>query len=218
MRFSQQLQHAAAQVWEAQHKHPFIRGIADGTLDPQRFRAYIRQDYLFLIEYARVLALACARAPRLEQMERFAELAHSTLRTELDLHRAYAADWEITRAQLERERPQPATRAYTDFLLRTAALGEFGELVAAVLPCMWGYSDLGQRLAQHPPPSEQRYARWIAMYSSDEFAELAQWCRELCDQAAVDAGQEARTRMREAFLASSRYELDFWESAWRCAA
>jgi thiaminase (transcriptional activator TenA) len=123
MRFSEQLRQAAADVWEAQHEHPFVRGIGDGTLDPERFRVYVRQDYLFLIEYGRALALACARAPRLEVMERFAELAESTLRTEMDLHRAYAAEWGISSEELERERPHAATRAYTDFLLRTAAAG-----------------------------------------------------------------------------------------------
>jgi thiaminase/transcriptional activator TenA len=177
----------------------------------------VRQDYLFLIEYGRLLALACARAPRLELMERFAELAQSTLRTEMDLHRAYAADWGISREELERERPHTATRAYTDFLLRTAALGDFGELVAALLPCMWGYSELGQRLAQDRRPTEERYARWIEMYSGDEFAKLARWCREVCDEAATGAAAETRGRMQEAFLASSRYELEFWESAWRFA-
>ena len=83
---------------------------------------------------------------------------------------------------------------------------------------MWGYSELGQRLAQQPPPTEERYARWIAMYSSEEFAKLARWCRELSDEAAADAGNDTRTRMRGAFIASSRYELDFWESAWRSTA
>jgi thiaminase/transcriptional activator TenA len=218
MRFSEQLRREAADVWEAQYEHPFVRGIGDGTLDPERFRLYVRQDYLFLIEYGRLLALACARAPSLDVMERFAELAQSTLRTEMDLHRAYAADWGISREELERERPHAATRAYTDFLLRTAALGDFAELVAALLPCMWGYSELGRRLAQERRPTDERYARWIAMYSSEEFAKLARWCRELCDEAAAGAGEETTRRMREAFIASSRYELDFWQSAWRHAA
>jgi thiaminase/transcriptional activator TenA len=217
MRFSEQLRQTATDVWEGQHQHPFVRGIGDGTLDPERFRFYMRQDYLFLIEYGRLLALACARAPRLELMERFADLTQSTLRTEMELHRAYAAEWGIARTELEEERPHAATRAYTNFLLRTGALGDFGELIAALLPCMWGYSELGQRLAQRPRSPEQRYARWIEMYSGDEFAKLAGWCREVCDEAASGAGEEARRRMREAFVASSRYELDFWEAAWRYA-
>jgi thiaminase/transcriptional activator TenA len=137
-RFSEQLRRAAADIWEAQHEHPFVRGIADGTLDPDRFRFYIRQDYLFLIDYGRVLALACARAPRLELMNRSAALTNSTLHTEMEVHRAYAAEWGISRDELAREHVHPATRAYSDFLLRTAALGDFGELVAALLPCTWG--------------------------------------------------------------------------------
>jgi len=66
MRFSEQLRDVATEVWEAQHEHPFVRAIGDGTLDPARFRMYVCQDYLFLIEYVRLLALVCARAPRLE--------------------------------------------------------------------------------------------------------------------------------------------------------
>jgi thiaminase/transcriptional activator TenA len=217
MRFSIQLRQAAADLWEAQHQHRFVRAMRDGSLDADRFRFYVRQDYLFLIEYGRLLALACARAPRLEWMERFAEITHSTLRTEMDLHRAYAAEWGISIAALEQERPHSVTRGYTDFLLRTAALGDFGELVAALLPCMWGYSELGQRLAHAQPPPAERYASWIEMYAGADFASLARWCREVCDEAAAGAAEEARQRMRDAFLTSSQYELDFWEQAWRSA-
>ena len=218
MGFSDLLRQAAADVWEAQHQHPFVCGIRDGTLHADRFRFYVRQDYLFLIDYGRTLALACTRAPRLEWTVRFAEIAHSTLRTEMDLHRAYAAEWGISRAALEHERPGAVTRGYTDFLLRIAALGDFGELVAALLPCMWGYSELGQRLAQAPTLARGRYTRWIEMYSGQDFAHLANWCRDICDETAAGAGEQARNRMRGAFLTSSQYELDFWEQAWRSAS
>ncbi len=62
-RFTDELREAAEPIWAAQHTHPVVRGIGDGTLDPDRFRSYIRQDYLFLIEYGRLLALASARSP-----------------------------------------------------------------------------------------------------------------------------------------------------------
>lgn len=148
-------------------------------------------------------------------MKRFAELTHAILWTEMELHRDYAAQWGISREELERESPHPATRAYTDFLLRIAALGDFAELIAALLPCMWGYSEIGQRLARDTRGADARFASWIEMYSSDEFAALADWCRQMCEQAAAEVGPDTRRRMRDAFLTSSRHELAFWESAWR---
>jgi thiaminase (transcriptional activator TenA) len=212
--FSAELREAAAPAWEAQHAHPFVRGIGDGTLPEDRFRFYIRQDYLFLIEYGRLLALGAARAPRLEWMRRFAALSQSVLETEMDLHRAFAARWGITTEQLESERTAPATDGYCDFLLRTAALGDFAELVSALLPCMWGYAEIGERLAAGDP-GHDGYAEWIAMYASDEFAELAAWCRELTDAAADGVAGPGRRRMHAAFRASSEHELAFWDSAWR---
>jgi thiaminase (transcriptional activator TenA) len=212
--FSSALRVAAADVWEAQHEHPFVRGIGDGTLPVERFAHYVRQDYLFLVEYARVLALGAARAPELATMRRFADLAHAILDEEMELHRAFAREFDIDEAQLEAEVPSPTTQAYTDFLVRTAALGELSELAAALLPCMWGYAEVGQRLAVADTPRDERYGRWIAMYASDEFAQLAEWCRGLVDRLGAAADEEGRARMTQAFLTCSRYELQFWEMGW----
>lgn len=213
---SDDLRAGAAEVWDAQHEHPFVRGIGDATLDSERFNLWVRQDYLFLIEYARALALGAARAPDLAAMARFADLARATLREEMDLHRSYAADLGISTAELEREAMLPTTRGYTDFLVRTAAHEDFAELVAALLPCMWGFSDIGRRLAERGRPADGRYAKWIDMYASDEFAQLAEWCRELCDRIGgeLPPGGHVRARMAEAFLTSTRYELAFWQMAW----
>jgi thiaminase (transcriptional activator TenA) len=214
-RFTERLHRLAQPIWEAQHAHPFVRGIGDGTLGLEQFKLWVRQDYLFLIDYARVLALAAVRAPDLATTSRFAELTHSTLSVEMELHRSYAAEFGISRAELESEEKTPATRAYTDFLLRVAAVGEFSELAAALLPCMWAFCEIGQRLAQRPRPDDRRYAEWIDMYSSTKFAELARWCRDLVDQVAAQSSEETKRRMEEAFLTSSRYELQFWEMAQR---
>jgi thiaminase (transcriptional activator TenA) len=210
-RFSDDLRREAEPLWRAQLEHPFVRGIASGTLDRERFRRYVRQDYLFLLDYARVLSLAAARAPRAPVACRFAELAHETWTTELELHRAFAAEWGIAVEELGAELAAPPTRAYAGFLIRTATLGEFAEVSAALLPCMWGYSELGRRLAEEGLPDEPRYARWIQLYASPEFAELAEWCRAVVDEESAVASEETRTRMRAAFLESSRHELAFWD-------
>jgi thiaminase (transcriptional activator TenA) len=213
--FSDRVRRKAAPIWEAQLRHPFVRGIGEGTLELEKFKFWLRQDYVFLIDYARVVALASARSPGLPAMTRFAALLHETLNTEMSLHRAYAGEFGISLAELEQEEPARATRGYTDFLLRFAATGDYPELVAALVPCMWGFSEIGQRLARQAPPAEKRYARWIEMYSSADFAELAGWCRELLDEVAAGLPEPMLRRLEEIFLTSSRHEWQFWEMAWK---
>lgn len=214
-RFTERLRQQAHEVWEAQMQHPFVRGIGDGTLGLEKFKFWLCQDYVFLIEYARLLALAAARSPNLDTMIRFATLLKETVDTEMGLHRGYAAEFRISSQDLEREVPAPATRGYTDFLLRIASTGDFSELAAALLPCMWAFSEIGQRLAAQSQHGGNRYAKWIAMYSSSEFAELAQWCRDLVDSLAGGLPERDLQKMEAAFLTSSRYEWLFWEMAWK---
>ena len=216
MPFTDDIRARADKLQQAILGHPFVTGIGDGTLDVERFKHFIRQDYLYLIEYSRVLAMASARAPSLEPMGRFAELLNETLNTEMSLHRGYCARFGITEAELEATQPAPTMQAYTDFLVRTAYDGSFGELVSALLPCMWGYCEIGLTLDERGKPANQPlYAEWIDMYSTPEFKALADWLRGLVDRLAESASPEERQRMEAAYVTSTRYEYAFWDMAYR---
>jgi thiaminase/transcriptional activator TenA len=195
--------------------HPMVDELGAGTLDPEPFRYWVKQDYVYLVEYNRLFALGAAKAPDLDRMETFAELLYETLHTEMDLHRAYAAEFDISEAELAATEPTPTTRAYTDFLVRVASHGTFGDLVAALLPCMWGFNETALRLDERGRPDEPRYAEWIDTYASEEFTELAEWCKGLVDAVARGAPERDRERYRELFHTSARYEYRFWDAAWR---
>ena len=104
---------------ERQLAHPTVRGIANGDLDPTRLRSWLVQDYLFLLDYVRLFALAAARAPDTDTLGRLVDLAHSTFHEELSLHRGYAAEFGLQDTDLDLAEKSPACAAYTDFLLRT---------------------------------------------------------------------------------------------------
>ncbi len=214
MAFTDELLAAARPIWEAQLEHPFVRGIADGTLEEERFKRWVRQDYRYLIEFSRVFAWAAAKADRLESMGWYARALDLTLNTEMALHRRYAERFGITPDELEREPMWPTTRAYTDFLVRTAADGDMTDLVAALLPCVWGYVHLGGRLAEERRPADRRYADWIDQYASEEFAQAAEWLRAEMDRLAEGTTAAKRRRLTELFLVSSRYEWQFWQMCW----
>jgi thiaminase/transcriptional activator TenA len=215
MGLSDSLRKRADGVWRRILEHPFVGGIGDGSLSRDRFTFFLRQDYLFLIEYSRVLAMAAAKAPDLAGMTRFSEVLHATMSQEMELHRRYSAGFGISPEELERTRIAPGTSAYGRYLVSIAHEGSIKEIVAAVLPCEWGYSEIGRHLAATGNASDENpYAEWINTYASDEFSALGAWLRGYLDEQARGCSAAERRRLHEVFLTSSRYEYLFWEMAY----
>ena len=69
----QTLLDAVKDIWNQYHVHPFVLGIRDGTLDREKFRYYIIQDYLYLMDYARTFAIGVAKARSKETANLFAK-------------------------------------------------------------------------------------------------------------------------------------------------
>ena len=161
--------------------HPFVEGIARGTLAHERFAAYVAQDAYFLDAFARAYALALAHAPDRDGLASFARLLAGVI-DELRLHDAYAARWGIALAAVA---PVPATLAYTEFLLATASLRGVGETCAAMTPCMRLYAYLGRELTRRPHVDGNPYAEWISTYGSDNFERLARELERLLERYAT---------------------------------
>ena len=214
--FSEQLRSQHEELWNRAHRdHPFVTGIGDGTLSLERFGYFMRQDYLFLIDYCRVVAMAAAKSPDLESMGRWAKLLDETLNSEMALHRSFCADLGISEAELESTRASPSTLAYTRHLLETAREGSIEEIGAALLPCQWGYDEIGRALASHlTAPQDSLHRRWVEGYTAPEYQALTQWLRGFVDRLAERADDARKQRMSTVFGESTRQEYLFWEAAW----
>jgi len=213
--FTRAIRIKAQPIWDCELKHPFVRGLADGTLSIDRFRFYLAQDYLFLVEYCRVFALAAAKAHDLQTIGLFTGLLDETLNTEMQLHSDYCQRLGIAKADLERTAPTPTTHGYTRHLLTVAYSGSIADIVAAVLPCQLGYAEIGTSLAGAcRSGANPKYAEWIRTYSSQEFIAGADKLASLLDD--LTGGWPARElgSLEALFLTSSRYEYLFWEMAW----
>lgn len=181
--------------------HPFVRGLADGTLPRGHFAGYVAQDAFFLESFARAYALGVAGSPDRTALDTFADLL-AGVRDELRLHASYADQWDIDLANVE---PLPATLAYTDFLLAAANRGGVGLICAAMTPCMRLYAHLGQSLAH---AHSETYAQWVATYADPGFEELATALEWLLDTYADDSSELRRTYRR-----AMRLEVGFFDAA-----
>lgn len=212
---STRLHDAAAPVWEACLRHPFVTGIGDGTLDMEKFRYFMLQDYLYLFDYARVFALGVVKARDPELMRVFAANVDAILGGEMKIHRAYMKRLDITEEQVFSIKPALANLSYTNYMLSVAQTGGPMEIVASILACSWSYAEIGQALAAIPGAAEHPfYGEWIRGYASEEYAATNQALIELMDSLATDAGEEQLAYLTDVFVNCSRYELGFWDMAW----
>jgi thiaminase/transcriptional activator TenA len=214
MKFSERLYEKLQPIWRQNHNHPFVQGMGDGTLEKEKFRFYMIQDYLYLIDYAKLFAIGAMKATDVQTMGKFAALLDSTLNEEMSLHREYAKKFEISEKELEKAQPSPVTLAYTHYMLHVGQSGTLAELVAALLPCMWSYWEIGKELSEKPGANNEFYREWIEMYSSEGFGELATWCINLFDSLTEEKSEVELEKLEEIYLNTTRFEYMFWDMAY----
>ena len=212
---SDRLREAAAPIWEECLKHPFVRGIGDGSLDVKKFQHFMLQDYLYLFDYAKVFAVGVTKAKDPELMRIFSKNVDSILNGEMKIHRAYMARLGITEAQVFAVKPALDNLSYTNYMLSVAHAGGPVEIVASILACSWSYAEIGQALAKIPGAAEHEfYGEWIQGYASEEYAATNQALIELMDELAGEVTEDEFKHLSDIFVNCSRYELGFWDMSW----
>ncbi len=193
--------------------HPFLQGLTDGTLPEDCFRHYVTQDALYLRDYARALSLAGIRSPDENAFLMFNEHAVGAIAVERSLHSGFLKDLNVSEDEFARTSPAPTTLAYTSYLLRKAALGDYPEILGAVLPCYWIYAEVGKALLEQGSPNPM-YQTWIDTYGGEEFGAVVEAVLDLTDRACEDLSPVQRAAVTEAFVTTSRYEWMFWNMGW----
>jgi thiaminase (transcriptional activator TenA) len=213
MRFSDEAWERNADLRAALHRLPFNIELAAGTLLPERFRFYITQDALYLGEYARVLAIAAAKAPDPATVKWLSGAAAEAIAVEQILHSRYLAEFGVDPAAAAAAEPAPDCLAYTSFLLAIAHQQPWEILIAAILPCFWIYWDIATAITRDAAP-ENPYRAWIDTYADPRFGDAVRMVIDIADGAAEAATPGVRAAMLTAFRRCAQYEHLFWDGAY----
>ncbi len=191
--------------------HPFVRGLADGSLPTPRYRDYVAQDAFFLRAFAAAYALAGARCQDAAGKALYQQLAQG-VDDELRLHRQQAERLGI---DLSRVVPGDATLAYTEFLTATAATRPEPCAAAALLPCLRLYAWLGERLLPQLVPTSP-FGDWVRTYADPGFASLWRALAPRLDGAERQgtARDELAALHRRAMHLEHRFFADAWGGTW----
>ena len=212
---TQQLLDYAAEVWTAYNEHPFVLGIQNGTLEREKFRFYMIQDYLYLGDYAKIFALGVAKATSLSNAMLFSRYI-SVMNGELNVHSNYMARLGITQEDIDSAKRSLDSLSYTSYMLRVAYEETEVEIVAAILACAYSYEIIAKKMVENNPAAvdDEFYGSWISGYVSEEYSEENRVLIELLDDMTKSYTPAQIEHLKDVFLACSRYEMAFWDLSW----
>src|SRR5699024_2724487 len=212
--FTDRLWKRVEPIWNSYLEHPFVKGLGEGWLEEDKFKHWLKQDYVYLVEYSRLFALGSAKANDLKTMTSFAKLLHGTLEMEMSLHREYASQFGISHDDLEATEAGATTTAYTSYMLNVSLGGGVKNVVGSVLACGWSYNFIGRTLATWRGSLEQdMYGRWVKKYSSHDFTEIAEGCKNLINELTQDKPERDLASLEEIVVKTSYFEYMFWSMA-----
>ena len=214
----QRLKAATPELWAGYLKNDFIWALAEGTLPERTFRHYIVQDYLYCLQYSRVLAFGAFKGESAADMRKTARKLLGVLDVELALHRELLDDWDVPMSALDEEPEAMESIAYTRYLFDICLKGDALEFHTALAPCVLGYAEVGAMLVASPRTrgAGNPYALWIEKYTSEGFAGVVGIASEQLESIARERLTEKRfPHLVEIFAQTLRLDIAFWKMAVR---
>ena len=217
MKVSERLIAKAMPIWETYFEHPFVKGIADGTLPVEKFRFYMIQDHKYLMQYAKVFALGVLKADKEADMRFFSGMLTAILDTENATHQSYLAKLGVTKEDIENTPMTLNNESYTNYMISIATKGGLPELSAAVLACSRSYYLIGKYIEDNYPEAKNHpfYGYWVNTYTNDIFRQCDEILMQMTDRFAENCSEEELQELERIVLLCSEYEYNFWEMCYR---
>lgn len=216
MLFTDYLFEEVKELWDEYLQHPFLKELGEGTLDKEKFKRYLIQDYLYLKEYAKVYAMAVVKSESIEDMKFFQQSVNGILEDESANHIWYLKNFGEKIEELEKYKMTLDNENYTSYMKSLALTGDLKELMIGVLPCAWSYYYIGVKLKEiyKDQLDGNFYESWIEGYSSQDYVMCAKKNIDFANKLCKNIDDREKEKLKEIFIKASIYEMKFWYMAY----
>ncbi len=213
MKFSDKLYAGVNDLWREAADKPFVREMALGTLSEKRFRNYMIQDYLYLLDYMEILSFIRSQTED-EVLRRFLlavinETESETYRVHLPHMRKIGVSDEETASAVRLQ----VISEYTEYM--RAQVREHGFLagLTALLQCSWVYAYIGEKMtaecSEEIAASPFRF--WFDAYTCKEYIEANQMWVDTLDRETEGITDDTAMLLKSIFRTCAEYENKLWD-------
>ncbi|EOV9354817.1 thiaminase II [Campylobacter coli] len=202
-------------IWNAYLHHDFVKKLEDKSLKQENFLFYLKQDYIYLLNYAKCYARLALNSNTAKELRFAMKFQNYIVEGEMELHRAILS-LGINADELDIKDESLVNIAYSRYMLSVGENGDFLDMLVALSACAIGYGYIGaeiyqrlgkEKLQNHP------YKEWILTYSSDEFQNEIKEFEDFLNSYTQQISQEKFENLSEIFYNVVRLENAFWEHA-----
>ena len=217
MKFTDYLFKEAEDMFDGYLKHPFLKELGEGTLDKEKFKDYLIQDYLYLKEYTKVFCVGLVKSFNMDDMKFFYNSVKGIMEDETSIHIKYLEYFKVNKEDLENKEMTLTNSSYTSYMLGQALTGDIYDILVAVLPCTWSYNYIGIKLYEKYKGKLENnfYKPWIEVYIDDEYDKLTKEWLDYTNRMCQDLSYEKKKKLKDIFIKSCIYEMKFWDMAYK---
>ena len=196
--------------WSEYTDHKFLSDLVNNKLPDKDFKRYLVQDYIFLQQFLKILALSVYKSNSFEEINRSVNFIKG-IDNEIKLHLSYCKKWRIPLTSLSNIKVEKANSAYTNHVLKVGRNGNNLDIFSCLSPCIIGYGEIGFKLSKIKNWKKSNYSSWIKMYSSKEYQQVAKDNINYLDILFKNKKDKNLTRLKKNFKKSTILERNFWE-------
>jgi len=209
-----QLKNDVSDYFLLQSKKPFLQEILKGNLSDERYIYWVRVDYVYLINFSKILALGISKGKTIEEMKVMNEYLNWILNEEMSLHVDHAKKNGISENELFNCEMGPIKYSYTRHENNCANAGDLGILISGILACIVGWQVVSKILLGGETVSDNnKYNGWLTMYSEDKILqEHTNKILKIFNSYAANGNEEYRDILKKNFLLGVKYETMCWDA------
>ena len=213
MNLSKILSTTAEHLWKEAAEKPFVTEMAKGCLPKDRFRRYMLQDYLYLLDYIDILTcmLEYTEDPGLQQFLR--GIIRNTENETRLVHLPNMEKMGISREEIEHCEKAEVLSEYLDYMKQALREGGLAAGLTALLQCSWVYAYIGQNVTGKyaDEVASSPYKSWFDAYTSDDYVRSNQNWIDLVDRETEGISEERADQLCEIFVTCAGFENRFWD-------
>ena len=196
--------------WSEYTDHKFLSDLVNNRLPDKNFKNYLIQDYVFLQQFLKILALSIYKSKSFDEINRSVNFIKG-IDHEIKLHISYCKKWKITLRSLNNIKVEKANSAYTNHVLNVGKNGNNLDIFSSLSPCIIGYGEIGFKLTKIKNWKKSKYSSWIKMYSSKEYQQIAKDNIDYLDILFKKNRNRDINKLEKNFKKSTILERNFWE-------